>query len=103
MVWMITCSNGMSPISSNPEKIIRFSQRRMISRAVVFSVPGYQASSSGVCSGQPRIANGQSADENHVSRTSSLRVSSVEPHSAHASGSVSSTVRCPSRHSHTGS
>ena len=38
--WMITSSNGMSPIISMPVKIIRFSQRRMISRAVVFSVPG---------------------------------------------------------------
>ena len=35
---MITWRNGISPISSRPEKIIRFSQRRMISRAVVFNV-----------------------------------------------------------------
>ena len=103
VVWMITSLNGISPISSSPLKIIRFSQSRMISRAVVFSEPGYQASSSGVSSGQPRIANGQSADENQVSSTSSLRVSSVEPHSAHASGSVSSTVRWPFGHSQTGS
>jgi hypothetical protein len=40
---MITSLKGTSPISSNPEKIIRFSHSRMISRAVVFSVPGYQA------------------------------------------------------------
>ena len=68
--WMITSLNGISPSSSSPLKIMRFSQRRMISRAVVFSVPGYHASSSGVSSGQPRIANGQSADENQVSSTS---------------------------------
>ena len=103
VVWMMTASKGISLISSRPEKIIRFSQRRMISRAVVFSVPGYQAASSGVSSGQPRIANGQSADENQVSSTSSLRVSSVEPHSAQALGSVSWTVRWPSGHSQTGS
>ena len=35
------------------------------------------------------MANGQSADENHVSRTSSSCVSSAEPHSAQASGVVS--------------
>jgi hypothetical protein len=33
--WMITSRKGTSPSSSSPEKIIRFSQRRMISRAVV--------------------------------------------------------------------
>ncbi len=37
-------------------------------------------------SGQPSVANGQSADENHVSSTSGSRSSSVEPHSAQASG-----------------
>ena len=47
-------------------------------------------------SGQPSVANGQSAELNHVSSTSVSRVSSVEPHSAHAAGSVSSTVMCPS-------
>ncbi len=35
------------------------------------------------------MANGQSADENQVSRTSSSCLSSVEPHSLHASGVVS--------------
>jgi hypothetical protein len=38
--WMITSVNGISPISSRPEKIMRFSQRRMISRAVVCRFPG---------------------------------------------------------------
>ena len=38
--WMITSVNGISPISSSPEKIIRFSQRRMISRAVMLKSPG---------------------------------------------------------------
>ena len=47
-------------------------------------------------SGQPSVANGQSADENHVSSTSGSRVARAEPHSAHASGSVSAQVTCPS-------
>ncbi len=47
-------------------------------------------------SGQPSVANGHSADENHVSSTSGSRTSSREPHSAHASGSVSAHVTCPS-------
>jgi len=41
-----------------------------------------------VSSGQPSVANGHRADENHVSRTSVERVSSREPHSAHACGPV---------------
>ena len=54
-------------------------------------------------SGQPSVANGQSADENHVSSTSVSRRSEVEPHSAHADGSVSSTVTWPSGQYQTGS
>ena len=65
---------------------MRATQRKMMSRAVVSTLPGYQRSSSGVSSGQPSVANGQSADENHVSSTSSSCRSSVEPHSAHAVG-----------------
>ena len=38
--WMITSLNGISPSSSMPAEIIRFSQRRMISRAVVLKLPG---------------------------------------------------------------
>jgi hypothetical protein len=38
--WMITSWNGMSPISSSPDMIIRFSQRKMISRAVELTSPG---------------------------------------------------------------
>ena len=37
---MITSVNGMSPSRKSPEKIIRFSQRRMISRAVTLTSPG---------------------------------------------------------------
>ena len=38
--WMTTSLKGISPIISSPAKIIRFSQRRMMSRAVVFMLPG---------------------------------------------------------------
>ena len=38
--WMTTSLNGISPIISRPTKIIRFSQSRMISRAVVCMSPG---------------------------------------------------------------
>ena len=38
-----------------------------------------------------------------MSSTSVSRTISVEPHSAHAAGSVSSTVRCPSGHVQMGS
>ena len=37
---MITSVNGISPMSSRPLKIMRFSQRRMISRAVTLTSPG---------------------------------------------------------------
>jgi hypothetical protein len=37
---MITSVNGTSPSRKRPEKIIRFSQRRMISRAVTLTSPG---------------------------------------------------------------
>ena len=37
---MITSVNGISPSRKSPEKIIRFSQRRMISRAVTLTLPG---------------------------------------------------------------
>jgi hypothetical protein len=37
---MITSVNGMSPSRNRPEKIMRFSQRRMISRAVTLTSPG---------------------------------------------------------------
>ena len=38
--WMTTSLNGTSPMISSPLKIMRFSQRRMMSRAVVLRSPG---------------------------------------------------------------
>ena len=69
--WMFTVWNGISPISSRPAMSIRASQRKMIPRSVELTSFGYQARSSGVSSGQPSVANGQSCEENHVSSTSS--------------------------------
>src|SRR6266496_601613 len=43
---MTASSNGSSPMSSSPEKIIRATQRKMMSRAVVRTWPGYQRTSS---------------------------------------------------------
>ena len=37
---MITSVNGISPSRKRPEKIIRFSQSLMISRAVTLTLPG---------------------------------------------------------------
>ena len=38
--WMIESVNGTSPSTSSPVQIIRFTQRRMISRAVELTSPG---------------------------------------------------------------
>ena len=38
--WTITSWNGISPTSSIPVQIMRFSQSRMISRAVELTSPG---------------------------------------------------------------
>ena len=52
--------------------IIRATQRAMMSRAVTSTSVGKKALYSGASvSGQPRVANGQSAELNQVSRTSS--------------------------------
>src|SRR5918992_1814104 len=100
---MLIVWNGISPISSIPAISILASQRKMIPRSVELTSFGYKARRSGVSSGQPSVANGQSADENHVSSTSVERTSSLEPHSPHTSGSISVTVAWPPGHSHSGS
>ena len=51
--------------------IIRATQRKMMSRAVTRTSVGKKAWNSGVSvSGQPSVANGQSAELNQVSSTS---------------------------------
>ena len=63
-----------------PVIIIRATQRLMISRAVEQHVGRDRRSRrSSVSSGQPRVANGHSADENQVSSTSGSRSSSLPP------------------------
>ncbi len=74
--WMFTSENGISPVNSSPIITIRATHKKMMSRAVESTSVGYQARISGVSSGQPSVANGQSAEENHVSSTSSSRRSS---------------------------
>ena len=48
------------------------------------------------------VANGHSAEENHVSSTSGSRSSAADPHVAQAAGASSATVSCPSGQYHTG-
>jgi hypothetical protein len=51
--------------------IIRATQRKMMSRAVLRTSVGKKALNSGAsASGQPSVANGHSAELNQVSRTS---------------------------------
>ena len=100
--WMITSPNGMSPISSSPEKIIRFSQSRMISRAVVFRCPGTRRELGRLlrpAEGRERPQRGREPGVEDVLAARQLGRAALGA----ASGSVSSTVRCPSGQSHTGS
>ena len=101
--WMTTSRNGTSPISSSPEKIIRFSQSRMMSRAVVFKIAGVERPQVvGVVRPaerrerperrrEPRVEDVLAAHELGASRT------------PRRLGGVSWTVTCPSGHSQTGS
>ena len=97
------CGTGSRPSSSSPAMIIRASQRKMIPRSVELTSFGYQRAELGrvlgpaecrerpqlrrrtTCRGRPRPAR-----------------RSRDPHSAHASGSDSTTVMCPSGQYQTG-
>ncbi len=50
---------------------MRATQKKMISKPVTNTLVGYHVFSASVCSGQPNVEKGQSADENQVSSTSS--------------------------------
>src|SRR5207244_1532980 len=102
VAWMLTVWKGMSSISSRPAMIMRASHKKMIPRSVELTSFGYHAWSSGVSSGQPSVAKGQSADENQVSSTSSSWRNSGASHSAQAPGSDSATVVWPSGQYHAG-
>ena len=74
-----------------------------MSRPVVFTSPGYHAWSSGVCSGQPRSRTARARTRTTCRARPRSCVSSVDPHSAHASGSVSAErSRARPAHSQTG-
>ena len=61
---------GILPVNFLVIIIMRATQKKMMSNPVTNTELGTKVSSSGVCFGQPMVANGHSADENHVSRTS---------------------------------
>ena len=66
--WMITSVKGhlLHHLEAGPGGA-GFSQSRIIFRAVELTLyPGSARSNSGVSSGQPIVANGHRADENHV-------------------------------------
>src|SRR6202162_3418064 len=74
-------------MSYRPSMIIRATQKKRMSYPVSRTDVGYQYLRPGVCSGQPSVENGQSPDENHVSRTSGSCSSLAEPHFGQAVGS----------------
>ena len=71
---MKTSRNGTSSMKCRPSITMRATHRKMISPPVISTCDGYQQSSSGVRSGQPRIENGHKPLENQVSSVSGSRV-----------------------------
>ena len=98
----------MSPANSIPIITIRATQRKMISRAVVRKLGrDRRPAARGVSSGQPRVANGHSAELNQVSSTSvscSQRAGSMPRSRAAraASSSDSATISSPAAQYQTG-
>ena len=74
MALMYTCRNGTLPVKRMVIMIIRATQKKMMSKPVMSTDEGRKSSRSDVFSGQPSEVNGTSAEENHVSRTSSSRL-----------------------------
>src|SRR5262249_14113523 len=74
---------------------MRATKKKMRSKPVTSTEVGYQVRSSGVPSGQPRVENGQSPDENQVSRTSGSWCT-APPHFGHAVRSTRETWTEPS-------
>ena len=92
------------PSARGRQKIMRFSQRKMMSRAVVSTVAGVEARELRRLVGPAeRRERPERRREPRVEDVLARAVSSAEPHSAHASGSVSATVTCPSGQYQTGS
>src|SRR3989344_730072 len=69
---IMTSLKGFWPINSYEEKTILATHRLMIPRSVERTCVGKYVFRSWVFSGNPNVAKGQRALENHVSRTSSL-------------------------------
>ena len=79
-----------------PEKIMRATQKKMISYPVTSTEVGYQYCRSLVSlSGQPRVEKGHRAELNQVSSTSSSRVRWVLPHFSQRVGSSRLTLMWP--------
>src|ERR1700709_2424335 len=82
----------MAPGNSIPIITMRATQRKRISRAVVRKLVGEKGRSPGVWSGQPRVAKGQSAELNQVSRTSSSCTKVTPSQAGHFVGATSATI-----------
>ena len=96
---MITSVNGTSPTRNEAgEDHPVLPEADDLARGDVARCPGSSGRARASRSGQPSVANGQSAEENQVSSTSVSRTSSPEPHSAQASGGGQVQSRCPSGH-----
>jgi hypothetical protein len=67
--------NGTLPVKCAVIMTMRATQKKMMSKPVTSTDDGRNRSMSFVCSGQPSVEKGTSADENHVSSTSSSRFS----------------------------
>src|SRR5216683_7864199 len=74
MALMYTWRNGTLPVKCMVIMIIRATQKKMMSKPVMSTDEGRKRSRSSVFSGQPSEENGTSAEENHVSSTSSSRL-----------------------------
>src|SRR5690606_36160069 len=92
--WMSTYRKGGCFMNSMDEKIIRATQKKMMSYPVTRMSVGKKYLRSSVSSGQPMVEKGQSADENQVSSTSSSWCTGP-PHLVHLSGAVRATMISP--------
>src|ERR1700687_5251438 len=75
-----------------PNMIIRATQKKRISYAVISKVVGKHTAWSRVFSGHPKVVNGSSPDENHVSSTSVTCSSFAPPHFVHFVGASRATI-----------
>src|SRR5699024_11377824 len=69
-----TSENGFSPVCSRDEKIMRATQKKIMSYPVTKTFVGKYFFKSAVSSGHPIVENGHKAIENQISNTSSSQV-----------------------------